>query len=84
MKKDTALAAVQEGDPKPVMPWFLSFGKYVFVPLCAACFILVLCSAALANKICKFHKNHRNQMIPVIFMEILSNYHSKAKKNRPF
>ena len=23
-------------------------------------------------------------MIPVIFMEILSNYHSKAKKNRPF
>lgn len=40
MKKDTALAAVQEGDPKPVMPWFLSFGKYVFVPLCAACFIL--------------------------------------------
>lgn len=40
MKKDTALAAVQEGDPKPVMPWFLSFGKYVFVPLCAVCFIL--------------------------------------------
>ena len=40
MKKDTALAAVQEGDPKPVMHWFLSFGKYVFVPLCAACFIL--------------------------------------------
>ena len=40
MKKDTALAAVQEGDPKPVMRWFLSFGKYVFVPLCAACFIL--------------------------------------------
>ena len=40
MKKDTALAAVQEGDPKPVMSWFLPFGKYVFVPLCAACFIL--------------------------------------------
>ena len=40
MKKDTALAAVQEGDSKPVMRWFLSFGKYVFVPLCAACFIL--------------------------------------------
>ena len=40
MKKDTAVAAVQEGDPKPVMRWFLSFGKFVFVPLCAACFIL--------------------------------------------
>ena len=40
MKKDTALKAVQEGDPKPVMKWFLPFGKYVFVPLCLLCFVL--------------------------------------------
>ncbi len=40
MKKDTALAAVQEGSDKPIMSWFLPFGKYVFVPLCLACFVL--------------------------------------------
>ena len=40
MKKDTALAAVQEGDSKPVMKWFHSFGKYVYVPLTLACFVL--------------------------------------------
>ena len=40
MKKETALAAVQEGDPKPIMKWFYPFGRYVFVPLCALCFIL--------------------------------------------
>ena len=40
MKKETALAAVQEGDPKPIMKWFHPFGKYVFVPLTLACFIL--------------------------------------------
>jgi len=40
MKKETALAAVQEGDPKPVMKWFHSFGKYVFVPLSLLCFVL--------------------------------------------
>lgn len=40
MKKETALAAVQEGDSKPIMKWFHSFGKYVFVPLALACFIL--------------------------------------------
>ena len=37
---ETALAAVQEGDPKPIMKWFLPFGKYVFVPLCLLCFVL--------------------------------------------
>ena len=40
MKKDTALAAVNEGSPKPVGGWFLPFGKYVFVPLCVLCFVL--------------------------------------------
>ncbi len=40
MKKETALAAVQEGGAKPIMKWFHSFGKYVFVPLCLACFVL--------------------------------------------
>ena len=40
MKKETALAAVQEGDKHPIMKWFLPFGKYVFVPLCLLCFIL--------------------------------------------
>jgi len=40
MKKDTALAAVQEGDPRPIMKWFHPFGKYVFVPLALLCFIL--------------------------------------------
>ena len=40
MKKETALAAVQEGDSKPIMKWFYPFGRYVFVPLCALCFIL--------------------------------------------
>ena len=34
MKKDTALAAVQEGDPKPVMHWFLSFGFPVTAMSC--------------------------------------------------
>ena len=40
MKKDTALAAAQLGSDKPIMKWFLPFGKYVFVPLCIACFVL--------------------------------------------
>lgn len=40
MKKDTALEAVQLGSDKPVMRWFHPFGKYVFCPLCLACFIL--------------------------------------------
>lgn len=40
MKKDTALEAAQLGSDKPVMKWFLPFGKYVFVPLCVACFVL--------------------------------------------
>ncbi len=40
MKKEDALAAAQLGSDKPVMSWFMPFGKYVFVPLCAACFIL--------------------------------------------
>lgn len=40
MKKETALEAVQEGDPKPIMKWFHPFGKYVFVPLCLLCFAL--------------------------------------------
>ena len=40
MKKDTAIAAAQLGSSKPVMKWFMPFGKYVFVPLCALCFVL--------------------------------------------
>ena len=40
MKKDTAVEAVQYGMDKPVMRWFHSFGKFVFVPLCIACFVL--------------------------------------------
>ncbi|WP_293010245.1 MULTISPECIES: sodium-dependent transporter [unclassified Oscillibacter] len=40
MKKDTAIEAVQLGSEKPIMKWFYSFGKYVFVPLCLLCFIL--------------------------------------------
>ena len=40
MKKDTAIAAAQLGSDKPIMKWFMPFGKYVFVPLCALCFIL--------------------------------------------
>ena len=40
MKKETALGAAQLGSDKPVMKWFLPFGKYVFVPLCVACFVL--------------------------------------------
>ena len=40
MKKDTAIAAAQLGSDKPVMKWFMPFGKYVFVPLCIACFVL--------------------------------------------
>lgn len=40
MKKETALEAVQEGMDTPIMPWFHSFGKYVFVVLTLACFIL--------------------------------------------
>lgn len=40
MKKETALEAVQLGADKPVMKWFYPFGRYVFVPLCALCFIL--------------------------------------------
>ena len=40
MKKDTAIAAAQLGSDKPIMKWFMPFGKYVFVPLCIACFVL--------------------------------------------
>ena len=40
MKKETALAAVEEGYGKPIMGWFHSVGKFVYVPLCLACFIL--------------------------------------------
>lgn len=40
MKKETALAAVQEGMDRPIMSWFHSFGKYVFVPLTLVCFFL--------------------------------------------
>ena len=40
MKKDTALGAVNEGSPKPVGNWFIPFGKFIFVPLCVACFVL--------------------------------------------
>ena len=40
MKKKDALAAAQLGSDKPIMKWFLPFGKYVFVPLCLLCFVL--------------------------------------------
>lgn len=40
MKKDTAIAAAQEGSDKPIMKWFMPFGKYIFVPLCVVCFVL--------------------------------------------
>ncbi len=40
MKKDTAIAAAQEGDDKPLMKWFMPFGKWVYVPLCLLCFVL--------------------------------------------
>ena len=40
MKKEDALAAVQEGDDRPIMKWFHAFGKFVFVPLCLLCFVL--------------------------------------------
>lgn len=40
MKKNVALDAAQMGSERPIMKWFLPFGKYVFVPLCAACFVL--------------------------------------------
>lgn len=40
MKKETALAAVQEGMDKPIMSWYHSFGKYIFVPLTLLCFVL--------------------------------------------
>lgn len=40
MRRETAMEAVQLGSEKPIMKWFYSFGKYVFVPLCLLCFIL--------------------------------------------
>ena len=40
MKKDVALAAVNEGGTKTIGSWFHTLGKYVYVPLCLACFIL--------------------------------------------
>ena len=40
MKKKDALAAAQLGSDKPVMKWFMPFGKYAFVPLCVLCFVL--------------------------------------------
>lgn len=40
MKKEVAVGEAQQGDPKPVPKWFHSAGKYVYVPLTLACFIL--------------------------------------------
>ena len=40
MRKDTALEAAQLGSDKPLMKWFYPFGRYIFVPLCALCFVL--------------------------------------------
>lgn len=40
MKKQTAIEAAQLGSDKPIMKWFIPFGKYVFVPLCVLCFVL--------------------------------------------
>lgn len=40
MKKETAIEAAQLGSDKPIMKWFIPFGKYVFVPLCVLCFVL--------------------------------------------
>ena len=40
MKKETAIGAAQLGSDKPVMKWFIPFGKYVFVPLCVLRFVL--------------------------------------------
>ena len=40
MKKETTLAAVEEGYGKPIMKWFHGVGKWVYVPLCLLCFIL--------------------------------------------
>jgi len=40
MKKDTAPEAVNEGGTKPIGSWFHTLGKFVYVPLCLACFIL--------------------------------------------
>ena len=40
MKKETALAAVQQGSKSPAPKWFMPFGKFVFVPLCILCFVL--------------------------------------------
>lgn len=68
MKKDTALAAVQRAIRSPSCAGS-SPSASMYLYLCAQlASFWVLCSAALANKICKFHKNHRNQMIPVIFL----------------
>lgn len=39
MKKKTALDAVNQGAKKPIGGWFHSFGKYVYVPLCAVALI---------------------------------------------
>ena len=36
LKKDTALAAVNQGSGKQVGSWFLPFGKFIYVPLCIA------------------------------------------------
>ena len=44
MKKQTALEAVQQGDDQPVMNWLHGVGKWIYVPLTVACFLLgILC-----------------------------------------
>ena len=39
MKKDTALAAVNQGSNKKIGAWFHPFGKFVYVPLCLVALI---------------------------------------------
>ena len=46
MKKETALAAVNEGANKPIGGWFHPFGKWVYVPLCI---IALVAGAALGG-----------------------------------
>ena len=46
MKKETALAAVNQGANKPVGGWFHPFGKWVYVPLCI---IALVAGAALGG-----------------------------------
>ncbi len=46
MKKETALAAVNEGSNKQIGAWFHPFGKWVYVPLCI---IALVAGAALGG-----------------------------------